>query len=227
MAGNGDVATPRRTVTDHTGLRAVESARREAPARWCSTKSRQRTRAKTMTRAMKPEQQRTLAKKELRERGWRPSMIRDLLGEPDATKRNPRYASAAPMALYAVERVKTAEATEAFRSRLEQAEAAHAARSQAQRRVMETKRKAQRSNGQTRSRSKSIGPRARAQASRPGSRTRKRGSSNEETTTPTGKVQTQPPSAAGRATTCATARPPTKNNSRRCSGWWERTTPTS
>ena len=95
-----------------------------------------------MTRTMKPEQQRTFTKKELRERGWRPSMIRDLLGEPDATKRNPRYASAAPMALYAVERVKTAEATEAFRSRLEQAEAAHAARSQAARRVMETRRKA-------------------------------------------------------------------------------------
>jgi hypothetical protein len=46
----------------------------------------------------------------LRERGWTDAMIREYLGEPDATQPNPRYWSAAPMKLYLAER---AEATEA------------------------------------------------------------------------------------------------------------------
>ena len=40
----------------------------------------------------------------LRERGWSDVMIRDYLGEPDATRPNPRYRSAAPMKLYLAER---------------------------------------------------------------------------------------------------------------------------
>lgn len=46
----------------------------------------------------------------LRERGWTDAMIREYLGEPDATRPNPRYWSAAPMKLYLTERAEAAEA---------------------------------------------------------------------------------------------------------------------
>ena len=46
----------------------------------------------------------------LRERGWTDAMIREYLGEPDATRPNPRYWSAAPMKLYLAERAEAAEA---------------------------------------------------------------------------------------------------------------------
>jgi hypothetical protein len=45
----------------------------------------------------------------LRARGWSPSMIRDLLGGHDDEKKNPRYATAAPMKLYRASRVVAAE----------------------------------------------------------------------------------------------------------------------
>ena len=48
---------------------------------------------------------------DLRERGWTDAMIRDHLGEPDATRPNPRYRSAAPMKLYQPARAESAEAT--------------------------------------------------------------------------------------------------------------------
>jgi hypothetical protein len=47
----------------------------------------------------------------LRERGWTDAMISEYLGEPDATRPNPRYRSAAPMKLYLAERAEAAEAT--------------------------------------------------------------------------------------------------------------------
>jgi hypothetical protein len=47
----------------------------------------------------------------LRERGWTDAMIREYLGEPDATRPNPRYWSAAPMKLYLAERAEAAEAS--------------------------------------------------------------------------------------------------------------------
>jgi len=47
----------------------------------------------------------------LRERGWTDAMISEYLGEPDATRPNPRYRSAAPMKLYLPERAEAAEAT--------------------------------------------------------------------------------------------------------------------
>lgn len=46
----------------------------------------------------------------LRERGWTDAMVRDYLGEPDATRPNPRYRSAAPMKLYLAQRAEAAEA---------------------------------------------------------------------------------------------------------------------
>lgn len=47
----------------------------------------------------------------LRERGWTDAMIREYLREPDATRPNPRYWSAAPMKLYLTERAESAEAS--------------------------------------------------------------------------------------------------------------------
>jgi hypothetical protein len=47
----------------------------------------------------------------LRERGWTDAMIGEYLGEPDATRPNPRYRSAAPMKLYLAERAEAAEAS--------------------------------------------------------------------------------------------------------------------
>ena len=47
----------------------------------------------------------------LRGRGWTDAMIIEYLGEPDATRPNPRYSSAAPMKLYLVERAEAAEAS--------------------------------------------------------------------------------------------------------------------
>jgi hypothetical protein len=47
----------------------------------------------------------------LRERGWTDAMVRDFLGEPDATRPNPRYRTGAPMKLYLAERAAVAEAS--------------------------------------------------------------------------------------------------------------------
>jgi hypothetical protein len=47
----------------------------------------------------------------LRERGWTDGMIREYLGEPDDTRPNPRYSSAAPMKLYLAERAEAAESS--------------------------------------------------------------------------------------------------------------------
>ncbi len=47
----------------------------------------------------------------LRRRGWTDAMIREYLGEPDATRPNPRYWSAAPMKLYLAQRAEAAEAS--------------------------------------------------------------------------------------------------------------------
>jgi hypothetical protein len=53
----------------------------------------------------------------LRERGWTDAMIREYLGEPDATRPNPRYSSAAPMKLYLTERAQAAEASPGWAER--------------------------------------------------------------------------------------------------------------
>jgi hypothetical protein len=52
----------------------------------------------------------------LRERGWTPAMIRDLLGEPDELRRNP-YRPATDMRLWSVARVAEAESAPAFAER--------------------------------------------------------------------------------------------------------------
>ena len=56
------------------------------------------------------EKPRTLNLAALKARGWTPAKIRDWLGEPDATGKNPVYATAAPMRLYHETRVLEQEA---------------------------------------------------------------------------------------------------------------------
>jgi hypothetical protein len=63
----------------------------------------------------------------LRERGWTPVMVRDFLGEPDDTRPNPRYRSAAPMRLWTLAKVEAAEASREFGGRKAEAEARSAA----------------------------------------------------------------------------------------------------
>jgi hypothetical protein len=70
-----------------------------------------------------------LPQAQLRERGWTPAMIRDLLGDPDANRPNPYYASAAPLRLYVLDRVVNAERTPAFAERRKKAARRRAARS--------------------------------------------------------------------------------------------------
>lgn len=53
----------------------------------------------------------------LRERGWTRTMVRDLLGEPDELRPNPAYRSAAPIRLWALDRVTAAEQDPAFAQR--------------------------------------------------------------------------------------------------------------
>ena len=50
-----------------------------------------------------------VTKTKLRERGWTPKLIEDLLGEPDETRLNPRYRSGHLMCLWDARRVQDAE----------------------------------------------------------------------------------------------------------------------
>jgi hypothetical protein len=50
----------------------------------------------------------------LKERRWTEAGIKKFLGEPDATKPNPKYKSAAPMQLYHLDRVEAAEQTSEY-----------------------------------------------------------------------------------------------------------------
>ena len=59
----------------------------------------------------------------LRGRGWTDAMVRDLLGEPDTTRRNPVYRSAAPMRLWLRAGVEQVEQSDTFARRRRQAEA--------------------------------------------------------------------------------------------------------
>jgi len=52
----------------------------------------------------------------LRERGWTPAMIRDLLGDADQTRPNP-YSGKAPMRLWSLRRIQEAEASPGFAER--------------------------------------------------------------------------------------------------------------
>lgn len=65
---------------------------------------------------------------ELKERGWSPTLVKTVLGEPDELRRNPYYQKAAPMRLFSANRVHDAERHEAFCAyqsrRLRQREAA-------------------------------------------------------------------------------------------------------
>ena len=50
----------------------------------------------------------------LRHRGWTPDLIDAFLGEPDEVRANPFFTRAAPMRLYALERIEAAEQLPSF-----------------------------------------------------------------------------------------------------------------
>lgn len=77
---------------------------------------------------------------QVKERGWTASLVENFLGTPDVTKTNPLYRSAAPMKLYAKERVEAIEATSEF----QQARAKVAVRSQATQRAAAVREEARR-----------------------------------------------------------------------------------
>jgi len=66
--------------------------------------------------------ERWLSMPQLRERGWTPAMVRDLLGEPDELRPNPAYRTAPPMRLWSAERVADAEADPGFTARKSRAQ---------------------------------------------------------------------------------------------------------
>ena len=57
----------------------------------------------------------------IRERRWTESLVKRFLGNPDATRPNPNYRSAAPMKLYQLGRVFEAESTDEFHEALTRA----------------------------------------------------------------------------------------------------------
>jgi hypothetical protein len=63
-----------------------------------------------------------LITRDLRAMGWTDGRIRSFLPEPDATRANPYYQSAAPVKLYSARRVRRIEATKTFRVAREKAE---------------------------------------------------------------------------------------------------------
>lgn len=67
----------------------------------------------------------------LRERGWTPAMVRDLLGDPDALCKNPVYRTAAPMRLWSLDRVARMEGDPEFERRRALAQRRSAASSRA------------------------------------------------------------------------------------------------
>ena len=90
-----------------------------------------------MYRKSKHKRAELLSTPELRERGWTPAVVRDLLGEPDDTRPNPRYSSAgAPMRFWLKERVEAIEGTAEFRDSAERARR----RVEGSRKAVETKR---------------------------------------------------------------------------------------
>lgn len=68
---------------------------------------------------------------DLHARGWTDALVKQFLGEPDATKPNPHYRKAAPMRLYALARVEQAESREEW----QQAKAKASRRSEASKKV--------------------------------------------------------------------------------------------
>lgn len=60
-----------------------------------------------------------LSRRELAGRGWTDAAIRRRLGDPDATRPNPIYSTAAPMRFWVLDRVEAVEATEAWRQWLQ------------------------------------------------------------------------------------------------------------
>jgi len=72
-------------------------------------------------------------------RGWTDALIRDFLGEPDFTKKNPHYSSSAPMKLYYLEKVEETEKLEDFKIRKEKVEKRRGSAKKAAQKAVQTK----------------------------------------------------------------------------------------
>ena len=77
---------------------------------------------------------------ELKDRGWTLSAITKFLGDPDRTKPNPMYRSAAPMKLWDKTRVEAVESTDEFRSWKEGSKSRRRKASETMTAVMQAKR---------------------------------------------------------------------------------------
>lgn len=80
------------------------------------------------------------AQTELKDRGWTLSAITKFLGDPDRTKPNPMYRSAAPMKLWDKTRVEAVESTDEFRSWKEGSKDRRRKASETMKAVMQAKR---------------------------------------------------------------------------------------
>lgn len=78
-----------------------------------------------------------VSKIQIKGRGWTESLIARFLGEADATRKNPRYKSAAPMQLYLLSRVEATEETTEFKEAMEKS----AIRKTGAKKAVESKRK--------------------------------------------------------------------------------------
>jgi hypothetical protein len=70
---------------------------------------------------LKPPKPPKISPSGLKYRGWTPALIKQFLGEPDATAVNPHYRSGPRMQLYLLERVEKAEASPGFQEALTKA----------------------------------------------------------------------------------------------------------
>lgn len=76
----------------------------------------------------------------LHARGWTDTLIMDHLGDPDVLQTNPKYRTGPMLRLYAMARVESAEATDAFKAAMRKLTKRRAANPDAGKRAAETKR---------------------------------------------------------------------------------------
>lgn len=81
---------------------------------------RSQNRSKPNSDGIRREGPRRLSMGKLKERGWTETLVKQFLGPADASVPNPVMASAPPMRLWNLERIKACEATQAFQEALEQ-----------------------------------------------------------------------------------------------------------
>lgn len=111
---------------------SLSSLRAEAKAIGCAVSG---TKAELIERLNHAS--RMISKATLKERGWTDASIHSLLGEPDATRKNPYYKRFAPMCLYRTSRVELTESSEGFAAALARKEKSGQAKATIRRRRTE------------------------------------------------------------------------------------------